>query len=110
MSLRYEQYDSLTRTRDFLRSLLSPGTRPKTVKELRENAGRCLRHFPALYESGQPMWSQDDFTKDLYAPRDRNVDYSGIVGSCPPGVVSSCPPGVVISYPPEGGGGKKCRP
>ena len=24
----------------------------------------CLRHFPRLYESGQPDWSKDEFTKD----------------------------------------------
>ena len=65
MSLRYEQYDSLTRTREFLRSLLTPETRPKTVKELREKAHRCLRHFPTLHESGQPLWSLDDFTADV---------------------------------------------
>ena len=65
MSLRYEQYNSLKRTREFLRSLLSPETRPKTVKELREKVHRCLRHFPPLHESGQPRWSQDEFTADV---------------------------------------------
>lgn len=64
MSLRYEQYHALKRTREFLRSLLTPDTRPKTVKELREKASRCLRHFPPLCESGQPIWSQDPFTED----------------------------------------------
>lgn len=68
MSLRYEQYNSLKRTREFLRSLLSPDTRPKTVKELRAKAGRCLRHFPPLYESGQPWWSCDEFTKGEHHP------------------------------------------
>jgi hypothetical protein len=62
MSLRYEQYWSLRRTRQFLRDLLHPSTRPKTVKELRTRASACLRHFPFLEESGKPMWSQDEFT------------------------------------------------
>ncbi len=66
MSLRYEQYNSLKRTQEFLRSLLTAETRPKTVKELREEAHRCLRHFPPLHESGQPLWSQDEFTADVH--------------------------------------------
>ena len=61
MSLRYEQYWSLRRTRQFLADLLHPSTRPKTVKELRVRASSCLRHFPFLEESGKPIFSQDDF-------------------------------------------------
>ena len=60
MSLRYEQYASLRRTRQFLADLLHPSTRPKTVKELRGRASACLRHFPFLEDSGKPMWSQDN--------------------------------------------------
>jgi hypothetical protein len=62
MSLRYEQYTALRRTRQFLADLLHPSTRPKTVKELRGRASACLRHYPFLEESGKPMWSQDNFT------------------------------------------------
>jgi len=61
MSLRYEQYWSLRRTRQFLADLLHPSTRPKTVKELRTRASACLRHFPFLEESGKPIFSQDEF-------------------------------------------------
>lgn len=61
MSLRYEQYTSLRRTRQFLADLLHPSTRPKTVKELRGRASACLRHFPFLEESGKPIWSHDNF-------------------------------------------------
>jgi hypothetical protein len=64
MSLRYEQYNALRKSRDLLRSLLTAEIRPKTVKELREKASRCLKHFPPLYESGQPIWSLDAFTED----------------------------------------------
>jgi hypothetical protein len=62
VSLRYEQYTALRRTRQFLRDLLHPSTRPKTVKDLRARASSCLRHYPFLEESGKPMFSQDDFT------------------------------------------------
>jgi hypothetical protein len=61
VSLRYEQYTALRRTRQFLADLLHPSTRPKTVKELRGRASACLRHYPFLEESGKPMFSQDEF-------------------------------------------------
>ena len=64
MSLRYEQYAALKRSRDFLRWIMTHRGRI-TKKELRDRAYRCLRHFPFLYESGQPMWSKDPFTKDV---------------------------------------------
>jgi len=66
MSLRYEQYNSLKQTRELLRSLMYSETFvTKSVNELREEAHRCFRHFPPLHESGQPLWSQDEFTEDV---------------------------------------------
>lgn len=64
MSLRYEQYYALRKTKDFLHDLLIPKNRPKTVKEMRERVFSCLRHFPPLDEDGEPYFSQDKFTKD----------------------------------------------
>jgi hypothetical protein len=64
MSLKYEQHNALLMTRELLFDLQTPGTRPKTVKELKERVRRCLRHFPPLDKDGSPMFSQDNFTKD----------------------------------------------
>ena len=64
MSLRYEQYNSLKVTREFLRDLMTIDKYPKTKGEMRERVGRCLRHYPFLYDTGQPMWSGDEFTED----------------------------------------------
>ena len=64
MSLRYEQYNALKITKEFLFELLDVHTRPKTISEIRARAIYCLRHFPQLEESGKPVFSQDDFTKD----------------------------------------------
>jgi hypothetical protein len=61
MSLRFEQRRALLKARQLLRDLLHPSTRPKTVKELRERAHSALRHFPFLDESGEPLWSEDQF-------------------------------------------------
>ena len=64
MSLRYEQYNSLKVTRDFLRKLLTVDEYPKTKREMREWAYMCLRHYPYLDEQGQPFWSRDEITED----------------------------------------------
>lgn len=61
MSLKYEQYRSLLTTREFLFSLLTTETRPKTIGELKARACNCLRHFPFLKEDGEPVFSKDDF-------------------------------------------------
>ena len=62
MSLRYEQYLALARTRDLLRDLLTGENYPRTKREMRERASRCLKHFPPLREDGEPMFSRDNFT------------------------------------------------
>ena len=61
MSLRFEQHRALLLTREFMLDMLQSDTRPKTVKEMKERARRCLRHYPFLKEDGEPMFSQDDF-------------------------------------------------
>jgi hypothetical protein len=63
MSLRYEQEASLLMTREFLLDLLNTTTRPKTVKELKERARRCLRHYPPLDVDGSPIFSKDTFNR-----------------------------------------------
>jgi hypothetical protein len=63
MSLKFEQCTALLRSREFLRELLLPRSKPWTKKELKERAYSCLRHFPMLGENGMPYFSQDEFTK-----------------------------------------------
>jgi hypothetical protein len=64
MSLRYEQYWALLKAKNLLVDLLHPSSTPKTKKELRDRIYKALRHFPALTENGQPIFSTDPFTKD----------------------------------------------
>ena len=64
MSLRYEQYWSLLKTKTLLQELLTVDKYPKTKREMRDRVYSCLRHFPPLLKSGEPMWSRDPFTKD----------------------------------------------
>ena len=76
MSLRYEQYWAMRNARQYVRSQFyywigwrnrvwwfKPGRKYFQAKI--DRAYRCLRHFPCLYESGQPMWSKDEFTEDI---------------------------------------------
>ena len=61
MSLKNEQFRALVITQEFLRDLLTVDQYPKTKKEMRDRAYRCLRHFPHLKDTGEPMFSLDDF-------------------------------------------------
>ena len=64
MSLRYEEYHSLLITREFLYDLMNSKKRPKTVKELKRRASKCLKHYPFLNENGMPIFSNDNFTHE----------------------------------------------
>lgn len=74
MSLRYENYYALYKTREFLRDLLHSSTRPKTGKELKDRAYSCLRHFPFLKDNGEPMFSQDEFPCPPIKPHEKNQE------------------------------------
>ena len=57
MSTRSEQFKSLLLIRDLLekRLLLTED------KELRSEIYRCLRHFPPLKETGEPMFGKYEY-------------------------------------------------
>ena len=56
MSTKEERYYALLKTKEFLQDLLDTKKRPKTIKELKERARICLRHFPFLDEKGKPLF------------------------------------------------------
>jgi len=64
MSLRSEQYRSLSRTRELLRRLQIPSETPRVPTTVREEAGRCLSHFPYLDKNNIPRFSKDPFGPD----------------------------------------------
>ena len=66
MSLRRQQYNALKETRQFLRDILF-WTGRMSHKEMKTRARDCLKHFPFLYDNGQPKWSQDNLTEDREA-------------------------------------------
>ena len=50
MTLPDERYRAVIRTQDFLISLMDPKKTPRVPKEIREEARRCLRHFPRTFD------------------------------------------------------------
>jgi hypothetical protein len=58
MSLRCEQYRSLYETRNLLHDLIVGKV---SVKEAKDRAHYCARHYPMLDDHGAPMFSKDGF-------------------------------------------------
>ncbi len=59
MSIKREQYYSLKLTREFLFEILSMKSREIKLSTLKQKASRCLRHYPALRDSGEPVFSKN---------------------------------------------------
>jgi len=50
MTLPCERKNAVDRTRDFLTDLLDPKKTPRVPRAVRENAYRCLKHYPMPFE------------------------------------------------------------
>jgi hypothetical protein len=50
MTLPDERYNSVLRTRQFLRELCDPKQTPRVPKDIRQQARWCLRHYPDTWE------------------------------------------------------------
>ena len=50
MTLPCERYNSLRYTEQFLLDLCDPKKTPRVSREVRNNARRCLRHYPRPYD------------------------------------------------------------
>lgn len=59
MSLPHEQAHALVRTREFLFELCVPSKSPRVPRRIREQARRCLKHYPISME--WPRIVRDDF-------------------------------------------------
>jgi hypothetical protein len=49
MTLPDERFRAISRTEQFLESLLDPKRTPKVPKDIREQARSCLRHYPSYH-------------------------------------------------------------
>ena len=49
MTMPHEERWALENTRKFLRDLLNPKTTPKVPKAIRNEASRCLKHYPMSF-------------------------------------------------------------
>lgn len=50
MTLPCERFSSIVNTEQFLLDLCDPKKTPRVPKEVRNNARRCLRHYPRRYD------------------------------------------------------------
>jgi len=50
MTLPVERKQAVLRTEQFLKDLLDPKKTPRVPKAIREQAYRCLRHYPHKYD------------------------------------------------------------
>ena len=53
MTMPHERRSAVDRTRDFLSDLLDPKKTPRVPKQIREQAYRCLKHYPEEYWMGE---------------------------------------------------------
>lgn len=49
MTLPIERKQAVLRTEQFLKDLLDPKTTPRVPRAVREQAYRCLRHYPTEF-------------------------------------------------------------
>lgn len=50
MTLPIEKYSAMMSAKRFLRALLDPKETPRVPREVREQARRVLKHYPAIFE------------------------------------------------------------
>ena len=50
MTLPIERTHAVLRTEQFLKDLLNPRATPRVPREVREQAYRCLKHYPGNYD------------------------------------------------------------
>jgi hypothetical protein len=53
MTLPDERYRALEHTELFLKQLMNPAITPRIPRRIREEAARCLRHFPGHHDLKQ---------------------------------------------------------
>jgi hypothetical protein len=49
MTMPDERYRAVLRTEEFLRDLCDPKKTPRVPRDIRQQAYRCLRHYPSKY-------------------------------------------------------------
>ncbi len=50
MTIPVERTRAVLYTRDFLFDLIDPRKTPKVPRAIRQQASRCLRHYPGIYD------------------------------------------------------------
>lgn len=75
MTLPSERLNAVNKTRDFLRRLLDPKQTPGVPKAIREEAYRCIKHYPGEYHMDQAANNSPVFNSDSTVSSHYVVDY-----------------------------------
>lgn len=69
MTLPHERYRALIQTEQFLKALLNPKQTPKVPKAIRQQAARCLKHYPWNLYLEQLAEARPDLIKNVQEKR-----------------------------------------
>lgn len=86
MTLPYERKFAIDNTRELLYNLLDPKKTPRVPKSIRQEAGRCLKHYPSDYniEEAQRLapsvfgdWLQEESIRQQQDPSHNQSAFKG---------------------------------
>ena len=60
MTLPFERYRSVEKTREFLLALLDPRKTPRVPLQIRKEARKCLKHFPGFFHMERAQQKDPD--------------------------------------------------
>lgn len=72
MTIPYERYRAVLNAEDFLLSLLDPKKTPHVPKDIRRQAGWCLKHYPTRYDMEQVCKTSPDVFKNEFWLKENN--------------------------------------
>ena len=83
MTLPYERRNAVNRTREFLYELLDPKKTPRVPKPIREQAYRCLKHYPLTFEMERAAEEAPDIFGDWQVSKSKDpIDDSDNLTGC----------------------------
>ena len=74
MTMNYERRNAVNRTRELLFDLLNPKKTPRVPKAIREEAYRCLRHYPGEYDMERAREQAPEIFGDWEYYKDESQD------------------------------------
>ena len=73
MTTPHERLNAIKHTEDFLIKLLNPKETPRVPKQVREEASRCLRHYPTPYDMFLMVGAHHEDYLNIFYEREKNA-------------------------------------